>query len=196
MFEIEKHKGFTLIEVILTLAIIGIVIQLSYSLLFSGTKSFQVGRDKGLSQQDFRIVQEILKKEIRYVKYLNNIAPEDDVNETYEKYYSLELKENDDESYSFIRKEYVKDELEANLYQEDTAKEIQLVARIYKGQLPITIKIPEEGLNVVDISLGKNGEKSFSISLENISESNEKFELILNDSENNRLYYAYPYDMK
>lgn len=87
----NKRYGFTLLEVILTLALIGIVIPLIYSLFFSGQKSFKLGTEEVYEQQDHRQLRDYLVKELRYI---DKLSDEPLSGGDYEKYYSLELEDN------------------------------------------------------------------------------------------------------
>lgn len=80
-----KRKGITLIEILITLAILGIVIQIIYSIFFVGNKSFYIGKNKAFTQQDARIASDCIMKELRTAKY---ITPEKPITG---KYYSLSI---------------------------------------------------------------------------------------------------------
>lgn len=62
------RKGLTLIEVILTIAIMTIIGQALYSIYHVGTKSFEINRDMGFTQQDARLILENLNNEMRTAK--------------------------------------------------------------------------------------------------------------------------------
>lgn len=63
-----NRKGISIIELILVLAIAGIVFQMVYSILFVGSKSFVKGKDMGFAQQDGRILSDAITKELRVAK--------------------------------------------------------------------------------------------------------------------------------
>jgi prepilin-type N-terminal cleavage/methylation domain-containing protein len=85
----HNNRGMTLIEVLLSIAIFAIVLQVGYSMFFSGNKSFIIGSNRGHAQQDARIVAEHLNKELRYSSILS------DSNLT-GRYFSIEIVENED----------------------------------------------------------------------------------------------------
>lgn len=64
----RTRKGLTLIEVILTIAIMTIIGQALYSIYHVGTKSFEINRDMGFTQQDARLILENLNNEMRTAK--------------------------------------------------------------------------------------------------------------------------------
>lgn len=68
----RKRKGITLIELILTVALIAIVIQVAYSLLFVGTTSYSISTNKGFAQQDIRYTADFLEQELRYINDLSD----------------------------------------------------------------------------------------------------------------------------
>ncbi|OLS02739.1 PilW family protein [Tissierella creatinophila] len=96
----NNRKGFTLVEVILVLALIGVIITVSYSIFFTGQKSFEVGIDKGLAQEDNRILREYLVRELRYITYFNSQKPNS------QNYYSLKIIQNSNGSNSLIKTKY------------------------------------------------------------------------------------------
>ena len=63
-----NNKGLTLMELIITIAIMGITLQMIYSLFFVGNKSFNFGKNKGLAQQKARTVSELITNELRTAK--------------------------------------------------------------------------------------------------------------------------------
>ncbi|NLW39654.1 MAG: prepilin-type N-terminal cleavage/methylation domain-containing protein [Tissierellia bacterium] len=71
-----NNRGMTLIELLIVLGIIGILVQLIYSIFFVGNKSFTMGRDKGFAQQDARIAAEFINKELRTANELELEASE------------------------------------------------------------------------------------------------------------------------
>lgn len=67
-----NKKGLTLIEIIITLAIFAIIIQVVYSIFFVGNKSFNVGKNTGFAQQEIRNASIALSKEIKMAKDISN----------------------------------------------------------------------------------------------------------------------------
>lgn len=83
-----NNKGMTLIELLIVLAIMGIILQVVYSVFFLGNKSFTISKNKGFSQQDARLVTEIVTKELRNAKKIDI-----DESKFNEDYYTLEFEE-------------------------------------------------------------------------------------------------------
>lgn len=81
----NDRKGLTLIELILTLAIVSLVIPLLYSIFFVGSTSHSVSTNKGFAQQDIRIATDFIKKELRLVTNIGDVALESN------EYYSLRI---------------------------------------------------------------------------------------------------------
>lgn len=67
-----NNKGLTLVEVIVTIAIIGVILPVVYSIFSLGNISFISTRDRGLSQQEARILAEHLNNELRYATDISN----------------------------------------------------------------------------------------------------------------------------
>ena len=61
----KKRKGITLIELVLTVAIISVIIQVIYSIFFVGNLSFNTSKDIGFAQQGARIPIDYINKEVR-----------------------------------------------------------------------------------------------------------------------------------
>lgn len=89
----SKRKGVTLIELVLTAALIGLVLQVVYSLFFVGAASYSVSTNKGFSQQDIRIAADYIKSEL---KYSTDIS---DDNTYINDYYSLEVQADGNKKY-------------------------------------------------------------------------------------------------
>lgn len=71
----NKAKGFTLVEVILVLALIGVMTPIIYSVFFAGQKGFEVSVEQVQEQGDHRILRDYLVKELRDVSYITNGEP-------------------------------------------------------------------------------------------------------------------------
>lgn len=82
-----NNKGITLIELIITLAIMIVVLQTIYSIFFVGNKSFNIGKNKGFAQQEGRIVADFINNELRVAKKISE-------DRLMEKHYSLSLNNN------------------------------------------------------------------------------------------------------
>ena len=168
------NKGLTLIELIVTIAIMGIALQMIYSLFFVGNKSFNFGKNKGFAQQNARTVSELLINELRTAKDIR-------FNEgtIKEEHFSLEV-----DNENLIKKTY------DSIGTEDVEKRKTLFTDFLEsiefnsqdtnanGIINITIKVVEEGNKVNEIY-----SVNFNILLENI----------LNYKENNiqnKIYYS------
>lgn len=64
MKNIKNRSGITLVELIIVIAIIGILTGVIGSIFFSGTKSFQVSKDKGFAQQEARLAATVITREL------------------------------------------------------------------------------------------------------------------------------------
>lgn len=95
----KSNLGFTLIELIVTLAIAAMVIPIGYSLLFVGNGMFNVSAGKGLSQQNVRLLADFTKNELQYVTRIS-----DDASDFHTRYYSVEY---NDTLNQFIKRYYV-----------------------------------------------------------------------------------------
>lgn len=97
----SKRKGISLIELILTISLISIVLQIVYSIFFVSDFSYSISRNKGFSQQEVRIVGNFIENELRYVTDINL------TDEYLGEYYSLRILE-DDNSKNLIKTKHTK----------------------------------------------------------------------------------------
>ncbi|MFH5836231.1 PilW family protein [Proteiniclasticum sp. C24MP] len=71
----RKHKasskGFTLVEVLITVAITAIIMGVIGTLFFSGASTYSTGSRKAFVQNDTRLGMELIQNEIRYARKLN-----------------------------------------------------------------------------------------------------------------------------
>ncbi len=65
----KNRKGFSLIELVLTMALIGIVIQVIYSVFFVGLRSFATSNNIGFSQEGVRLANIFLTEEFNNINY-------------------------------------------------------------------------------------------------------------------------------
>ena len=63
--KLTEKKGFTLVELLIVLAIGGVILALAFSLQGFGIRSFRMGSSQAAIQQDARIIDELIKREIR-----------------------------------------------------------------------------------------------------------------------------------
>lgn len=64
----SKKNGITLIELILTLSLMAIVIQIIFSFYFVSNKSFETSKEIGFAQQDVRLVADYITNELKYAR--------------------------------------------------------------------------------------------------------------------------------
>ncbi len=84
--KISDDKGFTVVELLIALALLGIVLSLGYFLFFGGTKSFDTGTARANVQQNVRLVNVVLKNELRNAILISTIEPPGD----YDGFFQLE----------------------------------------------------------------------------------------------------------
>lgn len=66
-----NRNGITLVELVVTLAILSIIIQVAYSIFFVGNKSFATSKDIGFAQQELRNTSMALGNRIRMAKEIS-----------------------------------------------------------------------------------------------------------------------------
>jgi prepilin-type N-terminal cleavage/methylation domain-containing protein len=64
----KSSKGLTLIELLISFALIGIVLSAAFSLQLFGVRSFKRGEEKSDNQFDVRMAAEFITKQLRYAK--------------------------------------------------------------------------------------------------------------------------------
>lgn len=69
-----SYKGFTLVEVLITVAIVAIIMGVMGTLFFSGATTYNEGSKKAYVQNDTRLGLELIQNEVRYAKALNLIG--------------------------------------------------------------------------------------------------------------------------
>ena len=170
----NKARGFTLIEVILVLALIGAMTPIIYSVFFGGQKGFEVSVEQVQEQADHRILRDYLVKELRYVSYIANEKPE-----KYEIYYSLEIDEN---------KELKKTEYE----KKEEGYEIKSESILPIKFKNLNIKVADGNSKVLEVTI--DPDYTFTILLENeamLENEDRPEEIILLDDLNKTIYYSY-----
>ena len=80
-----NSKGFTLIELIIVMAIMSIVLTLGFSMLLNGQKTFNMSIDKTDVQSDIRMAADFITKELRNVQAISvsNTQPASTPSENY-----------------------------------------------------------------------------------------------------------------
>jgi len=61
----NKNRGFTLVELLVVIAVAGLLLAVVLSLLLSGFESFGLGSDRADRQSDIRLVESIIHNELR-----------------------------------------------------------------------------------------------------------------------------------
>lgn len=82
----NKRNGFTLIELVVVIAIISIVFSTIYSMNAFGIKTFKKSSDTSQNQNDVRMAAEFITKQLRYaesVQIINNPSPATGKNSLY-----------------------------------------------------------------------------------------------------------------
>lgn len=173
-----KKNAFTLVEIILVLALIGIVTTAAYSVFFAGQKSFEVGIDKGQEQADHRILREYITNELRNVTKIYFNEPSEGV---LKKYSSLSIEG------SVPMEKYL------SIKNDGNTKKIPVYFQ--------EISMENDG-NIIRVKYKPTNSKSeyeFTIGLENVVSLGD-IELLTyeKDGEDDKLtlYYAYPQDIK
>jgi len=67
---LKSNKGVTLLELLLVMTIMGALVMLSYTLYFSGVKSFNFGSNHVKIEQNVRLLDNIFRDNIRNTTYL------------------------------------------------------------------------------------------------------------------------------
>lgn len=187
---INNRKGYTLVELMLVIALIGIVTTVAYSIFFTGQKSFEVGIDKGSGQADERILREHLAKELRYIKKVYDEFP---IKGTTSIYYSLEIKSIDGK-HQLVKKTYLNDKEEPG-EQKIPVYFDKLIIQNSGGKINIEFT-PIKSDPEYDIT---TSEYKFTIGLENVGDLGDAILLTYwkNKKEKNKskIYYAYPQDI-
>lgn len=89
-------KGITLIELIVVMALITVVLGVTYSIFIVSRKSFDIGVNKTIVQQDARVCTNKITKELKLAKSISTSPiPSDD-------YYKLSLKPNATTGYNSV----------------------------------------------------------------------------------------------
>jgi len=68
------RKGFTIVELIIVLALLGIVLGVGYNLFFYGENTFRTGSSKYQLQSDVRLVSDFISEEIRNAVELDIVS--------------------------------------------------------------------------------------------------------------------------
>lgn len=85
-----NRRGLTLVELLLTLGLAAMVIQVLFSIFFVSDTSYSISTNKGFAQQEVRFIGDFISTELKYVSDISK-----DETSFSENYYSLSIKEND-----------------------------------------------------------------------------------------------------
>lgn len=163
-----NNKGITLIELLIVLAIMGIILQVIYSVFFVGNKSFIIGKEKGFAQQDARLIAEIVTKELRTAKEVSI-----DLSTISGNYYFLEF---DKDNSRLIKQDKDKD------------KPPMIVAEGSIEKLSFN-RDTEDTSGVISVTIiVKENNQSFSLDFDILLENLTDFNQIISDS--NKIYYT------
>ncbi|MDY6826368.1 MAG: prepilin-type N-terminal cleavage/methylation domain-containing protein [Bacillota bacterium] len=77
----QDDHGFTLVELMVTLALLGIVLALGYLYFGFGVQAFQRGERQSIAQQAVRLTSDFITSELRFAKQIE-INPEGGISET------------------------------------------------------------------------------------------------------------------
>ncbi|MDW7651431.1 MAG: prepilin-type N-terminal cleavage/methylation domain-containing protein [Bacillota bacterium] len=62
---LRNQRGLSLAELVVVIALLGIVLAIGYTFYFFGVRAFNVGEDQSNVQRDIRIASSVITKEIR-----------------------------------------------------------------------------------------------------------------------------------
>lgn len=79
-------KGFTLIEVLITIGILGIVISTLYNIIFFQINAFDKSDRQSVAQSDIRYISDFITNELRYAKDIEILSNKSDINSYEYKY--------------------------------------------------------------------------------------------------------------
>ena len=185
----KSNLGFTLIELIVTLAIAAMVIPIGYSLLFVGNGMFNVSTGKGLSQQNVRLLADFTKNELQYVTRIS-----DDASDFHTRYYSIEY---NDTLNQFIKRYYV--------FNDATISVDESIVQTINGDWDV-LSISNLTAGVLNVNVGHEeiiGNKAsrfdlpFNVNLVNATSLDTSISIDLTDEISGdpvRLYYIYAKD--
>jgi len=85
----KSKKGITLIEVIITIGILGIVLTAIFSFMINGLNTFGIGTDRADSQFDVRMISDFVLKDVRNANEIYTSEPANS-----DEYYRIYLDDN------------------------------------------------------------------------------------------------------
>jgi len=166
-----KRKGISLIELILTIALIGIVIPVLTSIFIVGNKSYSTSKDMGFVQQDLRLATIFTNNELKLVHDISSVAPEKG------RYYKFEVYHDDTLNRSKMKVTYYEE-----ITQDEDGNEVEssLEVKEILGDWD-TVNISNLNPGKIDVFLvssynGKDLTQNQSIYLENNTALDKDFE--------------------
>ena len=92
----KKNNGFTLVELLVVIAVAGLLLTVVLSLLLSGFESFGFGSDRAERQSDIRLVESIIHNELRNAMYvkISDLGSLDEDEDSTLTTYTIEFKNN------------------------------------------------------------------------------------------------------
>lgn len=76
---VKGEDGFSLVELLMGLAIMGLVVAAIYGCFFSGARSWQKGVDRMDHQQNSRIAVDRIVRELRYASYVESLSNDEEL---------------------------------------------------------------------------------------------------------------------
>ena len=146
----RKIRAFTLVELVVVLVLIGIVIQMGYSMLMFGNNTFNLSTSRGLSQQNVRLAETVLSDELKHIFNLST-----SMNDFVTNFYSLKF-----ENGELVKSHYV--------FNEDTdTVEVSVLTKISGDWKNLSIKNSVPGEIDITVSQGElvgNMESPYNLS--------------------------------
>jgi hypothetical protein len=177
-----QRKGISLVELVLTMAIFLIVLQVVYSIFFTGQNSFAVSNNKGFAQQGVRYGHIVISDELRYASSF--ISQEDFTSlVTNTRFYGLHIEENE-----LIKTSYMYNS-EASNYESLEIMRIPVdwdqveISNTNSGKLDILIYQDEDSMN-------RTSDYNLSYSLELINSNLLDSDLTWDLSNGDVVYYT------
>ena len=174
---ILNNKGFTLLETIISVAIIGMVLTLAFSLLVFGQNNFNSSNKQYEIQNDGRITTTYLSKEIRYATDLEIIDAA-----------QAESQISSGEEYSYF---LIKDgKLHNYIYESGTYKQITFGSALSNSESKFE-KINDETIRILIKSIKDN--KDYDLDTEIILDNLKLSDINISGSSGNAVRYKTEY---
>ena len=117
---LNKEHGFSIVELMVALTLLGIVLALGYMYFDFGMRSFNRGERQAIAQQAVRLTSDFITSELRFANQIE-INPDDGLSETGFKYFYLNgnssiVFRDDDGTTERILADSVLDDMPYNIY--------------------------------------------------------------------------------